>query len=146
MQKEIFMQKAIDIAKEAINTGKGMAFGAVIVKDEKIISIAHNTVHKTNDPTNHAEVNAIRESCKILNTSDLSGCTLYSTCEPCPMCFTAIWWANITKLVYGVSLEDITNVSEEMLVDCEYLNSKGNSKIDIEGGFMKEKCLELYKS
>ncbi len=145
MNKKTFMQKAIDIAKEAINTGEGMAFGAIIVKDGTIISVAHNTVVKTQDPTNHAEVNAIREACKKLNTMNLSGCTLYSTCEPCPMCFTAAWWANIKKLVYGVRLEDVADVSEEIFVSCEYLNSNGNSKIDIEGDFLREDCLKLYK-
>ena len=144
MSDEKFMRMAIDEAKKALEDDEGMAFGAVIVKDGELVSSSHNTVFKTKNPTNHAEMNAIRAACDKLNTMDLSGCTLYSTCEPCPMCFAASWWANISNLVFGVSLEDVTNVSNEMLVSSEYLNNKGNSKVNIRGGFLREECMKLY--
>jgi guanine deaminase len=145
MDKTDFMNEAINEAKKAIKTGEGMAFGAVIVKDGKIVGRGYNSVVKNKDPTNHAEMNAIRSACKNLNTENLQGCTLYSTCEPCPMCFTALWWANISNLIFGGTLEDVTNISREILVSSEFLNKKSGSKIKIEKGFLKDKCLELYK-
>lgn len=142
--KDKFMSEAIRQAQKATETGEGMAFGAVIVKDGEIIASAHNSVSKDNLPTSHAEINAIQSACKKLGSSDLNGCTVYSTCEPCPMCFTATWWANIDHLVFGVDLEDVTGVSDEILVSSDYLNEKGGSKVKIERGFMKEECLKLY--
>lgn len=145
MPPESLMRLAITQAKKALEEGEGMAFGAVIVKDGEVVSEAHNTVAADTDPTSHAEVNAIRMACKKLNTYELTGSTLYTTCEPCPMCFTAAWWANISKIVFGVSLEDVTNVSREIIVPNSFLNEKGGSTIHIESGFLKEECLELYK-
>jgi len=145
MTDEEFMRIAIDEAKKALEEGEGIGFGAVIVKDGEIISATHNNVLKDTDPTSHGEINAIREASKKLDSKDLAGCILYSTCEPCPMCFTAAWWANISRLVYGVSLEDVAGVSKEILVGSEFLNRKGDSKIEILGGLLKEECLKLYK-
>ena len=144
MTPEKYMQLAIEEAKKSQGKG-GLGFGATIVKYDKVIAVAHDSVGLLNDPTAHAEIRAIRDACKKLNNFNLSGCTLYSTCEPCPMCFTAWWWANGSKLVYGVSLEDVTNISDEILIPCEYINEKGNSKIKIEGGFLRDECLKLYK-
>lgn len=140
------MKLAIDEAKKAIKNQEGIAFGAVIVKDGKILSSAHNSVNKDQNPISHAEINAIKEACQKLKSKDLSGATLYSTCEPCPMCFTASWWANISEIIFGVSLEDVMHVSEEIEVSAEYLNKKGKSKIKILKGFMKDECLSLYKN
>jgi tRNA(Arg) A34 adenosine deaminase TadA len=139
------MRLAITQAQTALQEGEGMAFGAVIVKDGQVLSEAHNTVVADTDPTSHAEVNAIRMACIKLGTYELTGSTLYTTCEPCPMCFTAAWWANISKIVFGVSLEDVTNVSREIIVPNSFLNEKGGSAIQIESGFLKGECLELYK-
>ena len=100
-----FMRKAIELSIENIKNGGG-PFGAVIEKEGQIIATGTNRVTSDNDPTAHAEVNAIRNACKQLNTFDLSGCTIYSSCEPCPMCLSAIYWAHLDKLYYANTKED----------------------------------------
>jgi tRNA(Arg) A34 adenosine deaminase TadA len=100
------MKLAIESAREGIKKGHGGPFGACIVKDDKVIAVAHNQVLKNNDPTCHGEVNAIRKACEKLNTYDLSGCTLYTTGEPCTMCLVASLWANIDKIYYACTIED----------------------------------------
>ena len=103
------MQVAIDEALNGMKKNDGGPFGAVIVKDNKIISKAHNLVIKTNDPTAHAEINAIRKASKKLNSFNLSGCELYTTCEPCPMCLGAIFWARIDKVYFSSTKIDAQN-------------------------------------
>lgn len=107
-----YMNKAINEAEinEKNNFKDGGPFGAVIVKDGKIIATAHNTVIKSNDPTAHAEINAIRKAAKTLKTHNLTGCTLYTTCYPCPMCLSAIIWAKIEEVYYGNTKEDADNI------------------------------------
>ncbi|MEA2041502.1 MAG: nucleoside deaminase [Bacteroidota bacterium] len=105
-----FMAEAIKLSEESVMNSGG-PFGAVIVKDGKIIAKSSNSVTSTNDPTAHAEVNAIRLASKNLNSFDLSGCTIYSSCEPCPMCLGAIYWAKIDKLFYGNTKEDAKNIN-----------------------------------
>ncbi len=100
-----FLMMAIKIASESIDSGGG-PFGAVIVKGGKIISEGHNRVVQTTDPTAHAEVLAIREAAKILNSHDLKDCTLFTSCEPCPMCLGAIYWSGIKKVVYACDRND----------------------------------------
>ena len=97
---------AINKAEENILTGKGGPFGAVVVKDGKIITAVGNRVTSTNDPTAHAEVVAIREACKTLETFDLTGCEIFASCEPCPMCLGAIMWARIDKLYFAADRID----------------------------------------
>jgi guanine deaminase len=99
--KEKYMREAIKKAEENIITGKGGPFGAVVVHERKIIAAVGNCVTSTNDPTAHAEIVAIREACKTLDTFDLTGCEIYASCEPCPMCLGAIMWARIDKLYYA---------------------------------------------
>ncbi len=101
-----FMQVAIEEAFKGIRKKHGGPFGAVIVRNGKIISKEHNLVLKTNDPTAHAEVTAIRNASKKLKTFDLSDCELYTSCEPCPMCLSAIYWARIPKVYFGCSEKD----------------------------------------
>jgi len=107
-----FMEIAINEAKinEDNNFINGGPFGAVIVKDNKVIATARNTVIENNDPTAHAEINAIRNACKILQTYDLSNCKIYTTCFPCPMCLSAIIWSNIKEIYYGNTKEDANNI------------------------------------
>lgn len=105
-----FMKIAIEEAFFAIENNEGGPFGAVIVKDNKIISTAHNEVLKTNDPTAHAEIVAIRRAANTLGRFDLSDCEIYSSCEPCPMCFAAIHWAKMKKLYYGCTREDAARI------------------------------------
>ena len=100
------MGEALKMAAINIETLEGGPFGAVIVKDGEIIVRAKNSVVSDNDPTAHAEINAIRQAAGLLGTYDLSGCTLYSSCEPCPMCLAAIWWARIDRCYYAATRDD----------------------------------------
>lgn len=99
------MRRAIALSRESVSGGGG-PFGAVIVKDGNVIAEAHNSVTSDNDPTAHAEVNAIRKASAKLGTFDLTGCELYTSCEPCPMCLGAIYWAHISRLYYSSTRED----------------------------------------
>lgn len=110
----------------------GGPFGAVIVKDNKIIARAHNTVLKSKDPTAHAEVNAIRKACKKLNTHDLEGCILYTSAEPCPMCLSAIIWANIKEVYYSNTKEDTNNIGFRDDIIYEYIKGKNKNLIKLE--------------
>lgn len=101
-----FMKEAIAESAKNLATGHGGPFGAVIVKDGVIVGRGHNEVIKNNDPTCHGEMQAIRDACKHLGTYDLSGCELYTSAEPCPMCLSAIIWANIKTVYYGNSAKD----------------------------------------
>ena len=106
---EAFMREAIKLSAESVRSGGG-PFGAVIVRDGEIIARGENRVTVCNDPTAHAEVSAIREAAARLGTYDLSGCELYSSCEPCPMCLGAIYWARLDKLYYAGTRADAANV------------------------------------
>lgn len=105
-----FMSLAIELAAENAGSVTGGPFGAVIVKDGEIVAAQSNKVTVDIDPTAHAEVNAIREACKVLGTFDLSGCVLYSSCEPCPMCLSAAYWAHIDKIYYAADRYDAAKV------------------------------------
>ena len=105
-----YMELAIKEARKGIKDGHGGPFGAVIVKDDVIIAKAHNEVIKNNDPTCHGEMMAIHKACKKLKTFDLSGCEIYTTGEPCPMCLAALLWANIRKIYYGCNIEDTAKI------------------------------------
>nr|CDJ87198.1 CMP dCMP deaminase domain containing protein [Haemonchus contortus] len=104
------MRKAIDEACQGVEAGDGGPFGAVVVKDGKIVATGHNMVLAMNDPTMHAEVTAIRNACKALGTFDLSGCTLYTSCYPCPMCMGACLWARFNAIYYGASAEQAAEI------------------------------------
>ena len=106
---EAFMREAIKLSAESVRSGGG-PFGAVIVRDGEIIARGENRVTVCNDPTAHAEVSAIREAAARLGTYDLSGCEIYSSCEPCPMCLGAIYWARLDKLYYAGTRADAANV------------------------------------
>ncbi|HME59377.1 MAG TPA: nucleoside deaminase [Terracidiphilus sp.] len=101
-----FLRRAIALATENVLRGVGGPFGAVIVRDGRIMGEGVNTVTSVNDPTAHAELNAIRAACEALKTFSLAGCQLYSSCEPCPMCLTAAYWARIDSICYGASAAD----------------------------------------
>ena len=100
------MKLALDEARKGVKDGDGGPFGAVIVRNGKVIASAHNMVLKYNDPTAHAEVQAIRKACNLLNSPLIPDCEIYSTCEPCPMCLSAIMWARIPTVYYGCTKED----------------------------------------
>ena len=124
-EKNKFMLKAIDLSIKSAETIGG-PFGCVIVKDNKIISEGSNKVTSTNDPTAHGEIVAIRESCLKLNTFNLSGCELYSTCEPCPMCLSAIYWSHIDRVFYANTRDDAKNID----FDDTFIYSEINKKIE----------------
>lgn len=105
-----FMRRAISLATENVRRNAGGPFGAVIVKDGKIVGEGVNTVTATNDATAHAEINAIRNACRALNTFDLTGCELYTSCEPCPMCWAASYWAHLGVIYYGNRAEDAARI------------------------------------
>ena len=105
-----FMRIAIRLSEQNVSKALGGPFGAVIVKDGKIIAKSANTVTLKNDPTAHAEVSAIRKACKKLKTFDLSGCLIYTSCEPCPMCLSAIYWAQIDSIFYANTKMDAANI------------------------------------
>jgi len=103
---EDFMQRAIALAIDNVNSGRGGPFGALVVKDGKIIAEGTNLVTATHDPTAHAEVVAIREACRVLGDFQLTDCELYTSCEPCPMCLGAIYWARPARVFYGATASD----------------------------------------
>ena len=124
-EKNKFMLKAIELSIKSAETIGG-PFGCVIVKDNKIISEGSNKVTSTNDPTAHGEIVAIRDACLKLNTFNLSGCELYSSCEPCPMCLSAIYWSHIEKIFYANSRNDAKNID----FDDSFIYSEINKKIE----------------
>jgi guanine deaminase len=109
-REEKFMQEAIFLSEEAVKKNEGGPFGCVIVKDNKIIAHGNNRVTSTNDPTAHAEIVAIREACKTLGTFQLQGCEIYTSCEPCPMCLGAIYWARPEVIYYANSRNDASQI------------------------------------
>ena len=110
MEHKAFMRQAIALAVENVRNGGG-PFGAVIVKDGKVVATGVNRVTLDNDPTAHAEVSAIRAACTRLGTFNLEGCVIYTSCEPCPMCLAAIYWAHIDKIYYGANQMDAAAVN-----------------------------------
>ncbi len=142
---EKFMLLAIKKAEEGIGRGQ-TPFGACIVKDGKVISCAHNTVWGTNDITAHAEIAAIRRACRKLKTIDLTGAVIYSTCEPCPMCFSACHWAKISMIVYGTKIADAEKSGfNELKISSQELKKAGKSAIKLVGGVLKKENTDLFK-
>jgi tRNA(Arg) A34 adenosine deaminase TadA len=105
-----FLERAIELSRYSMETGKGGPFGCVVVRDGKIIGEGSNLVTTSNDPTAHAEVVAIRNACTYLGTYQLTGCDIYTSCEPCPMCLGAIYWARPTRVIYANTKEDAADV------------------------------------
>ena len=139
-----FMQLAIRKTREGIQTGQ-TPFGAVVVRGSEVIASAHNRVWATCDPTAHAEVNAIREAALQLHTIDLKGTVMYTTCEPCPMCLTAIHWAKIDRVVYGAEIADAAKAGfHELHVSAVEMVTKGGSPLKVEGGLLREECKRLF--
>lgn len=138
-----FMKMAINEAQKGIRNGHGGPFGAVIVKDGKVIGKGHNQVIKNNDPTCHGEMMAIHKACKTLKTFDLSGCEIYTTGEPCPMCLAAILWANISKVYYGCNIYDTEKIGFRDSAFYNFQNDKeAKKKFIVE--LDRDACLKLY--
>lgn len=126
MTKEELMRRAIELSENSVRNGGG-PFGAVIAKDGEIIAEGSNKVTINNDPTAHAEVCAIRNACKVLNTFELANCVIYTSCEPCPMCLGAIYWARLSKIFYANDRKDAAEIGfdddfiyEEIAIEPQY--------------------------
>ena len=140
-----FMRLAIEAALEGIAAGQ-TPFGAAIVRAGQLVVATHNVVWATTDITAHAEVHAIREACTRLGTIDLNGCTIYSTTEPCPMCFSAIHWSKIGRIVYGASIADAAAAGfRELTISNEQMKKIGGSGVELVPGFMHEECMETFR-
>ena len=141
--KNKFMQRAIELSIESINSGGG-PFGSVIVKNDKIISEGINRVAVNNDPTAHGEIVAIRNACKELNTFNLSNCSLYSSCEPCPMCMSAIYWSRIGKVYYANTRDDAKKINfDDSLIYSEIPKKNEDKKIPIKQ-MMRNEALKAF--
>ncbi len=145
MNDKEFMEKAIEIGRWGLENNKGGPFGAIIVREGKIIGKGYNSVTSENDPTAHAEINAIREACKNSGNFKLEGCVIYSTCEPCPMCLGAIYWAGIKRVVYGCTNND---AEEAGFLDAKIYSEQSLpfEKRSLEYlQIMREKSLKLFE-
>jgi guanine deaminase len=138
------MALAIAKAREGIAAGQS-PFGACIVRGRDVVSCEHNVVWQTIDSTAHAEVHAIRAACAKLGSIDLSGCTIYSTCEPCPMCFGACHWAHLARIVYGSSIADAAAIGfRELSIPNDTMKNLGGSPLEVTGEFMAAECRALF--
>ena len=140
------MLLAIRAALEGLERGEGGPFGAAIVRGGEVIAVAHNTVLRDRDPTAHAEVNAIRMAARRLGTYHLSGCEIYSTTEPCLMCFGAIHWARIGRLYYGTSIEDVAALGfREIRLPVLRIREIAGLDIEIVPSYKRGECLKLLE-
>ena len=139
-----FMKRAIELSENSANSIGG-PFGCVIVKDEKIIAEGSNKVTFTNDPTAHAEIVAIREACKTLNTFNLSGCDIYTSCEPCPMCLAAIYWSHINTIYFANTREDAKKINfDDSMIYSEFSKKLEDRKIPIKQ-ILREEALKAFE-
>lgn len=139
-----YIKMSVGQALRGIKNNEGGPFGAVIVKDNKVISCCNNRVLIDNDPTAHAEIVAIRDACKRLNTYDLSNCIIYSSCEPCPMCLSAIIWSNIKEIYYGSSRKDANDIGFRDKKIYDYFEN--HTDIIKEKQIKDDCCDELFRS
>ena len=144
-EDEDWMRRAIDAARRGIARGQ-TPFGACVVgPDGREIVSAHNVVWETTDVTAHAEVNAIRQACAKRGAIELAGCTIYSTCEPCPMCFSACHWARIARVVYGASIDDARRAGfNELAISNEQMKRLGGSGVIIVAGVLRAENAALF--
>ena len=143
MDKKIFMMEAIKEAKVGIHLGHGGPFGAVIVHKNEIVTRGHNEVLKTNDPTRHGEMVAIRNASRRLSTFNLKGCDLYTTGEPCPMCLAASMWADIENIYFGCTIEDNEKIGFRDNIFNNFMNID-RSKFKNLHMLERDKCLKLF--
>ncbi|MBD2742601.1 nucleoside deaminase [Coleofasciculus sp. FACHB-1120] len=140
MKPEYFMKLALEEARIG-----DAPYGAVIVKDNQVIIKAHNTVKTDNDPTAHAELNAIRRLTTRIKNSSLEGYTLYTNCEPCPMCTTVCVWAGISEIFFGASIQDLIEAGVSQInLPSEEIIAKGFKEIKVTKGLLKEESLQLF--
>jgi len=142
--KNKFMKRAIELSKESINSGGG-PFGSVIVKNDKIISEGINRVTVNNDPTAHGEIVAIRNACKELNTFNLSNCSLYSSCEPCPMCMSAIYWSRIGKVYYANTRDDAKKIEFDDSFIYSEISKENKDRSILMEQILRDEALEAFE-
>jgi len=141
-----FMARAIQLSIDNVHSGRGGPFGAVVVKNGAIIAEAANQVTLTNDPTAHAEVVAIREACKKLGTFDLEGCEIYTSCEPCPMCLGAIYWARLARVYFANADADASRIGfDDSLIYSEIAQPHSKRKIPMVQ-MMREEALAAFRA
>jgi guanine deaminase len=141
-----FMARAIELSTENVRTGRGGPFAAVIVKDGQIIAEGMNCVTATNDPTAHAEVVAIREACKKLGRFELNGCDIYTSCEPCPMCLGAIYWARPARIYFANRAADASKIGfDDSLIQQEIIKPHSQRKIPMIR-MIGEEALEAFRT
>jgi len=139
------MQQAIQRAVDNVRSGQGGPFGAIVVKDGRVVAVGANSVTKTNDPTAHAEVNAIREACRALGTFQLNGCDIYTSCEPCPMCLGAIYWARPDRVFFAATASDAAAAGfDDSFIYEELKLAQQDRKIPLEP-LMREAGLEPFR-
>lgn len=143
VQKE-YMRKAIELSKQSIVNGGG-PFGAVIVKDGRIIAESSNSVTIDNDPTAHAEINAIRKACKTLNSFELAGCDIYSSCEPCPMCLGAIYWSRLDNLYFANTKKDAADIGFDDSFIYEEINLSMDERRVKTSQFMRDEAIPVFQ-
>jgi guanine deaminase len=141
-----YMRSALAEARKNLKDRSGGPFGSCIVRNGKILAVERNTVLGCKDATCHAEINAIRKACAKLKDNSLSGCVIYSTTEPCPMCFGAIHWAKIDAVYFGTRIKDVKKLGfDELKISCRKMKRFGASKVKIVSGFLAEECFKLLE-
>lgn len=144
---EQHLREAITLAREGMDRGDGGPFGCVIVKDGQVVGRGNNRVTSTNDPTAHAEVVAIREACKTLGDFQLTGCTLYTSCEPCPMCLGAIYWARPDRVVFAATREDAADAGfDDQLIYDELPLPPERRRIPTEARVLRDEAQAVFKA
>jgi|SRR5215203_1336313 len=140
-----FLERAIELSREGMRTRKGGPFGCVIVKNGKIIGEGCNQVATTNDPTAHAEIVAIRNACRNLNSFQLTDCVVYASCEPCPMCLGAIYWARPKRVIYANTKQDAAAINFDDQFIYDEIEKPGNQKAIVFIHYPHQKALEVFK-
>ena len=147
MPEARFMRLALAEAAKNLDSGAGGPFGACIVKNGELIAIARNTVLQAQDATCHAEINAIRAACQRLQSAHLTGCEIYSSTEPCPMCFSAIHWANLSRIIYSTRIQDVQRLGfNELTISNQRMRRYGNSKVQIYKDFLRNEGVKLLEA
>jgi len=145
MTSSDWMRLAIAKGREGVAAGQ-TPFGACVVRGDELVVAAHNVVLQTTDITDHAEVTAVREACRALGTLDLGGCVIYSTCEPCPMCFSACHWANLDRIVYGAAIADAAAAGfRELSISNAEMKQRGGSRVELVREFLRDESVELFR-
>lgn len=141
-----FMRRAIELARDGIDSNEGGPFGCVVVRDGEIIGEGNNRVTSANDPTAHAEIIAIREACKSLSSFQLDGCTIYTSCEPCPMCLGAIYWARPANVYYACTRDDAAEIGFDDRFIYEELERSNDEREMRLVNVMRDEAIEVFRS